>query len=81
MDRNHACTCGIFAIVLALAGCAKDDAKYVHSVPPLSGEARSRLGQVLLDVSAPAEPPNVPGVPLVPAITVGEAAGGAALAS
>jgi len=80
MGQTRACTCGIFAI-LALAGCAKDDASYIHAVPPLSAEARAQLGAVGLDVAAPANAPGVPGVPLVPEITVGEAAGAAALAS
>jgi len=71
----------LLAVILALTGCAKDDAKYVHSVAPLSGDARAHLGRVALDVAAPAHPPSVPAVPLVPALTVGEAAGGAALAS
>lgn len=42
---------------------------------------RTRLDPVALDVESPATPPSVPSVPLVPKITIGQAAGGAALVS
>jgi hypothetical protein len=80
MGRLRTCTLGIIAAIAGLAGCAQDDARYLHPLPPLSGEARAELGPVALDVAAPAAP-AVPNVPLVPEITLGEAAGGAALAS
>jgi hypothetical protein len=81
MGQPHAWTRRLLAAILVLAGCAKDDAKYIHSVDPVSADARAQLGHVALDVAAPANHPGVPGVPLVPALTVGKAAGGAALAS
>jgi hypothetical protein len=81
MGQIQARNCAIFSAILAIAGCAKDDAKYLHPVPPLSGEARAHLGPIRLGVASPANAPTVPSVPLVPEITVGQAAGGAALAS
>jgi hypothetical protein len=80
MGQIQARACGFVVAILALAGCAKDDAKYLHPVPPVSGAARANLGPVALDVAAPAALPSVSSVPLVPEISVGEAAGGAALA-
>jgi hypothetical protein len=73
--------CGIVVAILVLTGCAKDEAKYLHPVPPLSGAVRANLGPVALDVAAPAALPSVPSVPLMPEISIGKAAGGAALAS
>jgi hypothetical protein len=70
-----------FTAIVAIAGCAQDEASYLHPVPPLSAASRAELGPVTLEIAPPPRLASVPSVPLAPELTAGEAFGKAAVVS